>query len=402
MPGVAQPSDIDEPLGPLPQEFAAVMRPELPSLIKEIGLEVTRAYPEYARLLDGPYGEGIRVGVEQSISVFVDQVAEPASPSPLRDEMCRRFGRFEAYEGRSLEHLHGAYRLGARIALRRAKKVGRRYNLSPTLMLTFADALLTYVDELESLSREGYLEVKTADGDHTGTLRRRLLHMILAGSPVPRTAIAELSEQTGWELPAKVTLVALRSPAGVPQVNLHRDVLADLSEPQPHLLFPGPFDERRQLMLERSFPGVHTAVGLSVPLANASDSLRWARQVLDLIEAGIIDDEPTARSDDHMVTLWLLADLPLLAQLAERELAPVADLTANRRDRLVETLHAWLATRGTAAQIGAHLSVHAQTVRYRMRALEDIFGDQLGDPDRRFATEIVLRALQLEERRKQG
>ncbi|MEV0090811.1 helix-turn-helix domain-containing protein [Streptomyces sp. NPDC050738] len=400
MPGVAQPSDIDEPLGPLPQEFAAVMRPELPSLIKEIGLEVTRAYPEYARLLQGPYGQGIRVGVEQSISVFVDQVAEPTAPSSLRDEMCRRFGRFEAYEGRDLEQLHGAYRLGARIALRRAKKVGRRYNLSPTLMLTFADALLTYVDELESLSREGYLEVKTADGDHTDTLRRRLLHLILAGAPVPRTAIAELSDQTGWELPRRATLVALRTPAGVPQVNLDNDVLADLAEPIPHLLFPGPFDERRRTMLEASFPGVHKAVGLTVPLANASDSLRWARQVLDLIETGIIDDAPTALCDDHMVTMWLLSDLPLLNQLAERELAPVADLTDNRRDRLVETLHAWLATRGTAAQIGTHLNVHAQTVRYRMRALEDIFGEQLSDPERRFTTEIVLRAMELEKRRR--
>ncbi|WP_329125816.1 helix-turn-helix domain-containing protein [Streptomyces sp. NBC_01465] len=400
MPGVAQPSDIEEPLGPLPQEFAAVMRPELPSLIKEIGLEVTRAYPEYARLLEGPYGQGIRVGVEQSISVFVDQVAEPTAPSTLRDEMCRRFGRFEAYEGRSLEQLHGAYRLGARIALRRAKKVGRRYNLSPTLMLTFADALLTYVDELETLSREGYLEVKTADGDHTDTLRRRLLHLILAGSPVPRNAIADLAEQAGWELPSQVTLVSLRTPCGVPQVNLDNDVLADLAEPLPHLLFPGPFDERRQLMLEASFPGVHVAVGLSVPLTGASDSLRWARQVLDLIETGIIEDEPTARCEDHMVTLWLLSDPALLAQLAQRELAPVADLTPSRRDRLVETLHAWLATRGTAAQIGEHLSVHAQTVRYRMRALEDIFGEQLSDPDRRFATELVLRATELEERRR--
>ncbi|MCX4553830.1 helix-turn-helix domain-containing protein [Streptomyces sp. NBC_01387] len=399
MPGVARPSDIGEPLGPLPQEFAAVIRPELPTLIKEIGLEITRAYPEYARLLDGPYGQGIRVGVEQSISVFVDQVAEPDAPSTLRDEMCRRFGRFEAYEGRSLEQLQGAYRLGARIALRRAKTVGRRYNLSPTLMLTFADALFTYVDELESLSREGYLEVKTADGNHKDTLRRRLLHLILAGSPVPRTAIAELSEQTGWELPEQVTLVALRTPVGAPSAALGDDVLADLAEPQPHLLVPGPFDERRQLMLDAALPGARTAIGLSVPLVNASDSLRWARQILDLVDTGIVEDNPTTRCEDHMVTLWLLSDPPLLRQLARRELAPVAELTANRRDRLTETLHAWLATRGTAAQMGEALGVHAQTVRYRMRTLDTIFGEQLADPEWRFATEIVLRAIQLEARR---
>lgn len=185
MPGAVNPSDTGESLGPLPQEFAAIIRPELPSLIKEIGIEVTRAYPEYARLLNGPYGQGIRVGVEQSILVFVDQVAEPSAPSALRDEMCRRFGRYEAYEGRSLDALQGAYRLGARIALRRAKKVGRSYNLSPTMMLTFADALFAYVDELEALSREGYLEVQSRSGEQNEILRRRLLHLLLAGPPVP-------------------------------------------------------------------------------------------------------------------------------------------------------------------------------------------------------------------------
>ncbi len=81
--------------------------PELPSLIKEIGVEVTRAYPEYARLLDGPNGQAIRVGVEQSLASFVDLVAEPSSPTTLRDDMCRRFGRFEAYEGRSMDTLRG-------------------------------------------------------------------------------------------------------------------------------------------------------------------------------------------------------------------------------------------------------------------------------------------------------
>ncbi|MET7858070.1 helix-turn-helix domain-containing protein [Streptomyces sp. NPDC005318] len=398
MPGVARPSDVGEPLGPLPQEFAAIVRPELPSLIKEIGLEVTRAYPEYARLLDGPYGQGIRVGVEQSISVFVDQVAEPAAPSALRDEMCRRFGRFEAYEGRSLDQLQGAYRLGARIALRRAKKVGRRYNLSPTMMLSFADALFTYVDELEALSREGYLEVRAASVDHTDTLRRRLLHLLLAGPPVPRTAIAELCEQTNWALPEQVTLVAVRAPADLEPLTADRDILADFTDPQPHLLVPGPLTDVRRRMLDHALPGTHAAIGLTVPTVLAPDSLRWARRVIELIDSSIIDDAPIVLCEDHLITLWLLSDPVLLDQLARRELAPIAKIGASRRERLIETLRIWLDTRGTAAQMGELLGVHPQTVRYRMRNLETIFGEQLVDPESRFSTEAVLRAMQLRAR----
>ncbi|MER7108224.1 helix-turn-helix domain-containing protein [Streptomyces sp. NPDC000229] len=391
-----QPSDAGEPLGPLPQEFAAIIRPELPSLIKEIGLEVTRAYPEYARLLSGPYAQAIRLGVEQNISVFVDQVASPSAPTTLRDEMCRRFGRFEAYEGRSLETLQGAYRLGARVALRRAKKVGRRYHLSPTLMLSFADALFAYVDELEALSREGYLQVRAETVEQTEALRRRLLHLVLAGPPVPRTAVAELAEQTGWPLPDRVTPIALRSPARLsPSGKLDNDVLIDLSTPQPLLLLPGAPDDGRRRALEAALPSTRAAVGLTVPTSSAADSLRWARRVLELIDAGVIEDAPLTYCADHLITLWLMADPALVDQLAERELAPLAGLTPTRRDRLVETLRIWLDTRGTAAQMGELLDVHPQTVRYRMRNLEARFGGRLADPRSRFATEAVLRALHL-------
>ncbi|MEE1742208.1 helix-turn-helix domain-containing protein [Streptomyces sp. BE147] len=398
MPHLIQPLDTEDPLGPLPQEFAAMMRPELPSLIKEIGIEVTRAYPEYARLLDGPNGLAIRVGVEQSLSSFVDLVAEPATSTTLRDDMCRRFGRFEAYEGRSMDSLQGAYRLGARVALRRAKKVGRSYHLSPTLMLSFADALFTYVDELEALSREGFLEVQSQSGEQGEAMRRRLLHLILAGRPVPRSAIADLCEQTGWALPEQVTLVAVRAPAGLERLCADRDILADLSDPQPHLLIPGPVDEARRSMLAQALPNAHAAIGLTVPTALASDSIRWARRVLELVDAGVIDDTPFVRCEDHLITLWLLSDPSLLDQLAQRELAPVAGISANRRERLIETLRIWLDTRGTAAQMGELLDVHPQTVRYRMRNLETIFGEQLVDPEARFSTEAVLRALSLRAR----
>jgi len=37
------------------------------------------------------------------------------------------------------------------------------------------------------------------------------------------------------------------------------------------------------------------------------------------------------------------------------------------------------------------LGVHVQTVRYRMRVLEEILQEELTDPDNRFATETALR-----------
>ncbi|MFC4329246.1 helix-turn-helix domain-containing protein [Streptomyces andamanensis] len=398
MPSPVRTPEVGEPLDPLPKEFAAFMRPELPGLMKEIRIEVTRAYPVYGRLLNGPNADAIRQGVEQALSAFVDRVAEPGKNSALRDQLLRKFGRVEAYEGRELDTLQGAYRLGARIALRRAKAVGRQYNLSPTVILAFADALFAYVEELEAISREGYVEVQSRASSEVSALRRQLLHLILAAPPLPQSTVSGLCEAAAWTLPAHVTLVALRSPApDHVEAGLAGDVLADLDIPQPHLLVPGELTPERLAMLDSALGGTHAVAGLTVPLTQAADSIRWARRVLQLIDEGVVADAPLVRCEDHLVTLWLLSDPPLVSHLAARELAPLDGLPASRRDRLVETLRVHVSTRAPAEQVGEILGVHAQTVRYRLRNLDARLGDRLADPGHRFALEAALRSLHLRE-----
>ncbi|MFH8220593.1 helix-turn-helix domain-containing protein [Streptomyces sp. NPDC018057] len=398
MPSPVRTPEVGEPLDPLPKEFAAFMRPELPGLMKEIRIEVTRAYPVYGRLLNGPNADAIRQGVEQALSAFVDRVAEPGKNSALRDELLRKFGRVEAYEGRELDTLQGAYRLGARIALRRAKAVGRQYNLSPTVILAFADALFAYVEELEAVSREGYVEVQSRASSEVSALRRQLLHLILAAPPLPQSTVSGLCEAAAWTLPSHVTLVALRSPApDHVEAGLAGDVLADLDIPQPHLLVPGELTPERLAMLDSALGGTHAVAGLTVPLTQAADSIRWARRVLQLIDEGVVADAPLVRCEDHLVTLWLLSDPPLVSHLAARELAPLDGLPASRRDRLVETLRVHISTRAPAEQVGEILGVHAQTVRYRLRNLDARLGDRLADPAHRFALEAALRSLHLRD-----
>ncbi|WP_326752556.1 helix-turn-helix domain-containing protein [Streptomyces hirsutus] len=399
MPSITRSPEAGEPLGPLPRQFAAFIRPELPGLLNEIRAEVTRAYPVYGRLFDGPDGDAIRQGVEHTLAAFVDRVANPGQSSEPRDELLRRFGRVEAYEGRDLETLQGAYRLGARIALRRAKTVGRQHNLSPALVLAFADALFAYVEELEAVTREGYAEVRERSASEVSALRRQLLHLILAAPPLPRATVSELCEAAAWELPRECTLVALRPP--VPhhiQAGLDDDVLADLDIPQPYLLLPGDLTPQRLTMLGTALAGTRAAVGLTVPLAQTADSVRWARRVLQLVDDGVVPDAPLIPCADHLTTLWLLSDPALVDHLAARELAPLGGLSPSRRDRLVETLRVHVSTRAPAEQVGEMLGVHAQTVRYRLRNLDGYLGDSLSDPDHRFALEAALRALHLRGR----
>jgi hypothetical protein len=380
-----------------PAELAAIMRPELDDLAREIISEIRSRIPEYARPADGPYGHVLQVAVHRALDSFFDWVADPTAPRDRRDHLCRSLGQNEAREGRSLDSLQAAYRIGVHVSWRRVMNVGLRSGAPSSVMSWLADAGLAYMDELASLSLQGYLEAKAQSGRSQQELQKRLLRLILEWPPVPERAITELAEIVGWPVPEEVTLVALE-PGPHCLLDLPDDCLKDLDGPQPHLLLSGSADSGMRTALAEAMTGRRSAVGLSVRLPEAAHSLRWARQALSLSRAGIIDAGQLTFCDDYLVELWLLADQPLIDQLARRRLGAVAELSPVQRRRMAETFGAWLETSGTAPAMAERLGVHPQTVRYRMRKLEQALDGQLSDPDARFAIEAVLRATRLQGR----
>ena len=133
-------------------------------------------------------------------------------------------------------------------------------------------------------------------------------------------------------------------------------------------------------------------IGPSVPLARAAQSLRWARHARTLAQAGALrPGSDPVRCDQHLSTLLILADEDLAAALRDRRLAPLARLRPAQRDRIAETLLAWLQLGENAAEVAQRIHVHPQTVRYRLRQITELFGDQLRDPDCRFELQLALR-----------
>jgi DNA-binding PucR family transcriptional regulator len=138
-------------------------------------------------------------------------------------------------------------------------------------------------------------------------------------------------------------------------------------------------------------------IGPTTALGDAAKSYRHAQLARELVRRDTIEGSSPVRCADHLSTLWLLTDEFLVEQLIRKRLAPLAPLTDKQHKRLGETLLAWLETRGGAPEIAARLRVHPQTVRYRMRQVERLFGDQLRCPDTRFELEVALRAASLTE-----
>ena len=137
-------------------ELAALMRPALPALVDGIVTEVWRAVPVYAR--PGSYGRVTRHGVECAVALFVDLVQDPMAPRDELYETCRRLGAGEAHEGRTLDDLQAAYRVGTRVGWHWIMRLGRRHQLSSATMARLAEMLFGYADELARMSIRGHRE----------------------------------------------------------------------------------------------------------------------------------------------------------------------------------------------------------------------------------------------------
>jgi len=391
----SRPDDVP-PAAALPRRLADVLRPELASLADEIVDEIRATIPEYARPLNGPYGKSIRAGVQYAIGLFVDQIADPGSSTYQCHDVHRKLGQNEMREGRSLDALQAAHRVGARVAWRRIMRVGKQNGLSSLVMSQLADSVFVFMDELAAVALDGYLEAKACIAGALETWRRRLLTLILEDPPAPPRAIAELAQLTGWAVPDEATPVAVQVLPGAGHNQRHPildpDVLAELDGVEPHLLVPGTMTGARLAGIRAALPDSRFAVGPYVPISAVADSLRWARRALALAEEGAIAAGQVVPCDDHLATVLMHSDGRLVDQLGRRLFAPLDGLTARQRERMLETLRAWLAAQGSVPDVATSLKVHPQTVRYRMRQLETAFGGRLDDPDARFEMELVLRA----------
>lgn len=374
----------------IPARVADQLRPVLPVLVEEMVAEILASVDEYAGAArDGneSYEHAVRRGAQEAASQFVSRIADPGVSRDHATDLFRRLGQAEAGEGRSLEALQAALRAGARAALRWLTQASGRMDAPLETLSQLTEALLVYLDEIAAEFAQGYASAQTA-GDFQRR-RRRLIGLLLAEAPAPPRAIEELARLAQWRCPRQVSVIVL---AGCPsRPVLPEEFLANLGRTPPVLIAPDPYGPGRRALLDHCLRGLHGAVGPPVPLADAAKSLRWAAEALSLAEEGAFDDYPVIHCDDHLSDMVLRRGGDLLARLEARRLAPLRQMTPGRQDMLAETLLAWLET-GKCGSVASRLFIHPQTARYRLHKLQELFGDQLDNPDTRFELALVLRA----------
>jgi hypothetical protein len=379
----------------LPSETIAAVRGELTTLADGIIEAVRAASPIYGAVFGSPEGMALRLGVEQAIRAFLDAVERGerdgrgwvGGVSPETDELWRMLGEAEYQAGRSLEDLRAAFRSGIRAAWRGAAEVAMRAGVSAPATISLAEAIFVYGDDLATDVVEGYLRIQSDDAGERERRRRRLAGALLDPAHDPET-VAHAAELAQWPLPRELAVVAVAGDdAAAPARRLDADVLTGSDGDGPWLVIPDPDAPGRRASVDRALAAEPAAIGPTVAVSDAPRSLRWARLALAVVAGR---DGPV-RAVDHLADLILLQDRELAGLLVRTRLAPLADLPAGERDRLTETLAAWLAHQRHTPAIARELHVHPQTVRYRIAKVRELLGEAMDTGEGRFELELALR-----------
>lgn len=376
----------------LPLQVADLIEPELDGVTEEILATIAREVPEYARPLEGDFGRGIETGVGEALLQFVALVRNPEAGRGPGREVYRALGRGELRQGRTLDSLQAAYRVGARVAWRRLSLAGRNAGLDAEVLSLLAEAIFAYIDQLSADSVDGYAEAQSELEDQRRRRRRELATMLTRESPPEEAELRVAAQAAAWALPRSVAAVACVD-ADLSRIarRLPADSLATSLEGAGCILLPDPGGPGRLAGLRRAVGASPVALGPVGTPAELQSSWSLARATLHACEAGALPAEGLLIAEEHLGELLLYEGSALARRIAAQRLTPLASLTEKARIRMRETALAYVRHQGSAVAMAEALHVHPQTVRYRTARLRELFGEQLDDPDARFELEIALR-----------
>jgi hypothetical protein len=375
----------------VPAWVARRLRPHVDRAADELLNELRRGDPQIGEEEAGRVRSGVAAGMRH----FCDVVEDPGAGWERVAAFYLRVGRHLARDGRDPVETHQALRRSALVAWRTLAAVPGGLDLDRAALGLVVDAQFCYMDAVAEVIAAGYAAEVARGRDRRSEFvlrgrRARLLNLILGEPPADPARIAALAVDARWTVPRTVAVaVARRRGAGREPHVVSGGLLADLDAAEPRLIVPDPTRNRLPEALLRDWV---VAVGPAVPFARAADSLRWARDTLALVTRGVIPDGEPIRSAEHIPALVVSRAGELIDDAAATRLAPLQAVPPARRERLAETLLVLLEHNFNAADASRRLRVHPQTVRYRLRHLRDLFGDELRDPRRCLEMELILHA----------
>src|SRR5262245_38589973 len=370
-------------LAPEISEVARSVMARLPDLVDRV-IQRIRVEIEFYREGGVVSLEDLRDSVRSNLESMVGQLTTDRPPDLSAP---RATGRQRAQQGTPLADILHAYRIGFTELWEAIVAEARRSAHVRSEMLVDAASgvwwlIGEYTQELTVAYREAAAELLLASARE----RSALVEALFTGGIPDRDTLWEAAKllRLPWEgvfvavvveapglaqegLPDAEALLAARgigsawllhpeSQTGVVSLR-HRDTAALLIE-----------------LLERS---VRARTGVSPiyhSLGETPRALHYARLVQSGLPPGT---RAVAQFEETPLRVLAAASPDAAGELARMVLGPILELPAQERSTLLTTLQAWFEAGGSASETGRRIYCHPNTVRYRLRRVQERTGRSL-------------------------
>ena len=388
-------------LAPEIAEIAGLVRARLPELVDRV---VRRIQAEILFYRDRQVVsvEDLRESVGRNLESMVGELTTDRPPDLTAP---RATGRRRAEQGTPLADILHAYRIGFAELWEAIVDEARQSGQAPSETLVDAASgvwwlIGEYTQELTVAYREAAAELLLAGARE----RSALVEALFTGGIPDRDTLWEAAKllRLPWE--GVFVVVAAEAPGlaqeGLPDIEpllaargigsawrLHPDIQTGVVSLRRADALP--------VLLELLGDGVRARAGVSPVYSSLGDTpraLHYARLVLGSLPAGV----PAVGQFDATPLRVLAAAAPDAAgELVHTVLGPVLELPAHDRSTLLGTLRAWFDADGSAVETGKRIFCHPNTVRYRLRRLQEHTGRSLDDPKAVAELLAALEALRL-------
>lgn len=301
-------------------------------------------------------------------------------------------GTARALAGVPLPAVMTAYRIGFRFMWEKTIATAREAAIPTDSILDATARVFLAQDTFTQAMSDAYRQQLTAQIVEREEERSALVEALLSRRITDRHSLWEAADLLRLPTAGPYAVVAAELPAigklGLPTIENKlsvRDIrsawrlLPDLQVGIVHLRGPTPADTL-DAVVEVLRQAATARVGISPPfneLPKTSDALRFAR--LALI------GKPTAESlvsifDDTPLAVAAVSAPEAMAKIRSSLLRRVDELPVDERRVLIDTFHAWLQAGGSANDTAAKIYCHPNTVRHRLRRIEELTNRSLSRP----------------------
>ncbi|MGB0961211.1 MAG: PucR family transcriptional regulator, partial [Mycobacterium sp.] len=185
----------------LADDVVLALQAVLPQMAERTVAAVTVEVPSYADAFSGPMGQNIENAVQMALGAFLrlatraEGTDAAAQLSPALDG-AYELGGGEARNGRSVDALLAAYRVGARVAWRELSDTAVNAGLPAEGIARFAELVFAFIDELSASSVTGHADELATTGRVRERYLERLGQNLVAGAPVE--ILRASAEKADW------------------------------------------------------------------------------------------------------------------------------------------------------------------------------------------------------------